>query len=235
MPNRSIIQTGEIYHIYNRGVEKRDVFCEQLDYIRFIHDLFEFNDTRPAPQFDRRYQPGDNVGRLPSNIRSGERLVEILAFCLMSNHYHILIRSIVGGGLPNFMLKLGTGYTNAFNGKNERVGSLFQGPYKAKHVDNEEYLRHLVAYIHLNPLKFCRVLDKNKKLDFDKTWNKLNKYRWSSHLDYLGEDNFGSVIEKKFILDLFGSVMGYKEFVHDWIKYESEKLDFISSVVIDLE
>lgn len=235
MAIRPIIQTGEIYHVYNRGVEKRDVFCERVDYIRFIHDLFEFNDTRSALQFDRRYQPEDNVGSRTSNIRRGERLVEILCFCLMNNHYHMLVRPIVDDGLTIFMRKLGTGYTNAFNAKNERVGPLFQGKYKVKHVDREEYLRHLVCYIHLNPLKFCRVLYKNKKIDFDKTWNKLNKYRWSSHLDYLGEDNFGSVIEKKFILELFGSSASYSEFVRDWIKYEGEKLDFISSAVIDLE
>ena len=231
----TIIQTGEVYHVYNRGVEKRDVFCDKLDYVRFIHDLFEFNDINPAPEFSRRYQPGDNVGSLASHIKSGKRIVEILCFCLMKNHYHLLVRPLVDRGLSNFMLKLGTGYTNAFNGKNDRVGSLFQGTYKAKHVDREEYLRHLVAYIHLNPLKFCKILNKNKKIDFYKTWDKLNKYRWSSHLDYLGENNFGSVIEKKFILDLFGSAEGYKIFVQDWIRYEDEKLDFISSMAIDLE
>ena len=235
MPNKPTINTGEIYHVYNRGVEKREVFCDRLDYIRFIHDLFEFNDTRPAPEFSRRYQPEGNVGRLTSHIRASEKIVEILCFCLMKNHYHLLVRPIVDGGLANFMLKLGTGYTNAFNGKNNRVGSLFQGPYKAKHVDMEAYLKHLICYIHLNPLKSLRKFYKNGKMDFQRTWESLNKYRWSSHLDYLGEDNFGSVIEKKFILELFGKTTGYKEFVQEWMKDEAEKLEFISSVAIDLD
>ena len=69
MPNKPTINTGEIYHVYNRGVEKREVFCDRLDYIRFIHDLFEFNDTRPAPEFSCRYQPEGNVGRLTSHIK----------------------------------------------------------------------------------------------------------------------------------------------------------------------
>ena len=235
MTARPIIQTGEIYHVYNRGVEKRKVFCERLDYIRFIHDLFEFNDTRPAPEFSRRYRPGDNVGDPISHIGPGKKLVDILAFCLMDNHYHLLIRPLAENSLSFFMQKLGIGYTLAFNEKNERVGSLFQGKYKFRHIDRENYLRHIICYIHLNPLKFCSKLNKNGKMDFVKTWDALKKYRWSSHLAYLGEDNFGSVIEKKFILELFGGMSGYKEFVRDWMKYEAEKLEFISSVAIDLE
>ena len=238
MPNKPSIQTGEFYHVYNRGVEKRDVFCARVDYIRFIHDLFEFNDTRPAPEFARRYDPANYVGRLTSHtshIRPGKKIVEVAAFCLMKNHYHLLIRPLVDGGLSSFMLKLGTGYTNAFNAKNARVGSLFQGPYKAKHVDRDEYLQYLICYIHLNPLKFLQKLDKNRKINFVRTWEALNKYRWSSHLDYLGEDNFGSVIEKKFILELFGKTVGYKEFVREWMKDEAEKFDFVSSIAIDLE
>ena len=226
---------GEIYHVYNRGVEKRDIFCERVDYIRFIHDLFEFNSTKRAPDFNRRYQPGNNVRSPTPHIRIGEKIVEILCFCLMNNHYHILVRPVVDGGLSAFMHKLGTGYTNAFNEKNERVGALFQGRYKLKHVYKDEYLRHLVCYIHLNPLKFLKRMDKGGKIDFDRTWEALGRYRWSSHPDYLGEDNFGSVIEKKFILDLFGSVRGYKSFVRDWIEHENEKLDAVIPFAIDLE
>lgn len=235
MGQRSPIQTGEIYHVYNRGVEKRRIFGGRVDYVRFIHDLFEFNDTTPAPEFNRRYRPGDNVGSGTSHIRRGEKLVEIMCFCLMDNHFHLLVRPILDGGLTTFMRKLGTGYTNAFNEKYERVGALFQGIYKAKHVDREEYLQHLVCYIHLNSLKFLRRFNGNRRTDFEKTWEALSKYRWSSHLDYLGEDNFGSVIEKKFILELFGNTAGYREFVQEWMKDEAEKLDFISSIAIDLE
>lgn len=242
--------TKEIYHVYNRGVEKRNVFCEKLDYIRFIHDLFEFNDRQAAPDFDRRYKPykfhTSNVGGETPHISDENRLgvvrtrlrepvVEILAFCLMDNHYHLLIKQIVDSGIPLFMKKVNAGYTCAFNAKNERVGPLFQGVYKLKHVGKDEYLRHLVCYIHLNPLKFLKKLDRNGKIDFEQMWEALGRYRWSSHLDYLGEDNFGSVIEKKFILDLFGSVSDYKEFVRDWIEHENEKLDAVVPFAIDLE
>lgn len=228
--------TNEIYHVYNRGVEKRNIFRERVDYIRFIHDLFEFNDTNPAPEFSRRYTPKDsNVGFRKSHIKPGEKIVEILSFCLMDNHYHLLLRQIKDGGISSFMRKLGIGYVNAFNAKNERVGPLFQGRYKLKHVDREEYLRHLVCYIHLNPLKFLRKFNESRKMDLKRTWDALNSYRWSSHLDCLGEDNFGSVIEKKFILELFDGPAGYKEFVRDWMRYEAEKLEVISPLAIDSE
>jgi putative transposase len=233
MPNKPSIQTGEFYHVYNRGVEKRDVFCERVDYIRFLHNLFEFNSTMQAPEFKRRYKPGDSMKTSLSYIKPGKKIVDIVAFCPMKKHYHLLVRPLVEGGLSRFMLKVGTGYTNAFNEKNERVGSLFQGPYKAKHVDREEYLQHLICYIHLNPLKFLRKYSKDKKIDFIKTWNALGKYRWSSHLDYLGEDNFGTVLDKKFILELFGSTGGYREFVQDYIKNESEKEEVILPIAIE--
>lgn len=229
--------TGEIYHIYNRGVEKRNIFCGRVDYVRFIHDLFEFNDTELAPPFERRYKPQEaNVRyRKPYIEREHKKIVEILCFCLMKNHYHLLVKQIRGHGISLFMQKLGAGYTNAFNEKYDRVGPLFQGRYKLKHVDKEEYLRHLVCYIHLNPLEFLRITDGSRKLDFDKTWQRLNEYRWSSHIDCLGEDNFGSVIEKKFIRELFGKAKDYKEFVRDWMRYEAEKLELISGCVIDFE
>ena len=211
--------TGEIYHLYNRGVEKRDVFVDSVDYIRFIHDLFEFNDTKPAPAFERRYK---TKGKINSE-ETREKLVEILCFCLMPNHYHFLARQLKENGISLFMQKLGTGYTKAFNEKNNRVGPLFQGKYKLKHVDKDEYLQHLVCYIHFNPLKFV------------KTQEALKKYRWSSHRDYLGEDNFASVIEKSFLLEFFGDHKGYERFAKDWMKYQANNIDFISSTIIDYD
>ncbi len=156
---------NQIYHIYNRGVEKRSVFMEDKDYLRFIHDLFEFNDTALVNPSNIRFS-----SRHPSSVTSSQfnqflalresntkikrkLLVEILVFCLMPNHYHLMVRQLVDDGIVKFMQKLGTGYTNYFNLKNERVGSLFQGRFKAVLVNNESYFTHLLHYIHLNPLE----------------------------------------------------------------------------------
>jgi len=214
--------TREIYHLYNRGVEKRNIYKSSVDYIRFIHDLFEFNDRNPAPAFERRYKPNGGYP-IPSIMKPKERIVEILCFCLMPNHYHLLVRQLKDNGISLFMHKLGAGYTNAFNEKYDRVGPLFQGKYKIKHVDNDEYLRHLVCYINFNPLKFL------------KTWDELNTYRWSSHLDYLGKDNFGSVIEKEFLLELFGGEKSYEKFSKSWMQNQSRYTNLISPVIIDYD
>jgi len=214
--------TGEIYHLYNRGVEKRNVYKNSVDYIRFIHDLFEFNDINPAPAFERRYKP--NTGYpIPHITKEKKKIVEILCFCLMPNHYHLLVRQLKDDGISLFMHKLGAGYTNAFNAKYDRVGPLFQGKYKIKHADQDEYLRHLVCYIHFNPLKFL------------KTWDELSTYRWSSHLDYLGKNNFGSIIEKEFLLELFGGKENYKKSSKDWRQHQSTYINLISPMIIDYD
>ena len=165
MKKPSFINNG-IYHIYNRGVEKRKVFLDDQDHFRFIHDLFEFNDEAPALNtyyrlpYLQSYEVQLQKTRLQkigaTNKAAGRRqrklLVEILAFCLMPNHYHLLIRQRIDKGAVNFMQKLGTGYTNYFNKRYERVGSLFQGRFKAVLINKESHFIHLPYYIHLNPL-----------------------------------------------------------------------------------
>jgi putative transposase len=217
--------SGEIYHLYNRGVEKRSIYKSRVDYVRFIHDLFEFNDTASAPEFKRRHVlDTSNVGyRKPHIQKTKHKIVQVLAFCLMPNHYHLLVRQLQENGLSLFMHKLGAGYTNAFNRKYNRVGPLLQGKYKIKHVHKDAYLQHLICYIHFNPMKFL------------KTQNELNAYRWSSHSDYLGEDNFGSIIEKDFILKVFGNEKSYRTFSNNWIENRFDATDFISPVIIDYD
>jgi putative transposase len=216
--------TSEVYHLYNRGVEKRNVFKGSVDYVRFIHNLFEFNDISSAPAFERRYKASTpNQKNSISITKHKEKIVEILCFCLMPNHYHLLVRQLKDGGISLFMHKLGAGYTNSFNIKYNRVGPLFQGKYKIKHVDKDVYLQHLVCYIHFNPMKFL------------KTKKDLDQYRWSSHLDYLGNDNFGSVIDKSFGLKMFGGEVGYERFSANWIQDPATSLNFIKPVIIDYD
>lgn len=139
--------TDEHYHVFNRGNSKQVIFKNHSDYQRFINLLHLANTT-------------ENI-----NVRNIERdhedifsiilespLVKIHAACLLPNHYHILVTPIVDGGLSKFMLKLGTGYSMYFNKKYDRTGSLFEGSYKAKHTDSDEYLKYLFSYIHLNPV-----------------------------------------------------------------------------------
>jgi putative transposase len=205
-------QTGEIYHVYNRGVDKRDIFMNTNDYARFVHDLWEFNDHKPAANTERKMF---EVSLRTSKKISGkkrERFVDILAWCLMPNHFHLMLRQRVDDGIPNFMRKLGTGYTNAFNLKQERSGSLFQGVYKFKHVNREEYLLYLPHYIHLNPIDLAQKNDPVAILKF------LDAYQWSSFQDYCGKKNFPSLITSNFANEIFKSSNGYRKDFVEWFR-----------------
>lgn len=225
-----IFANDYIYHIYNRGVEKRDIFLKERDYLRFILNLYEFNDVAPALNFGYQFNHAPIEVRL--QYKRKKILVEILAFCLMPNHYHLLIRQKIDGGITTFMRKLGTGYTNYFNLKNARVGALFQGKFKAILIEKEKHLTHLPQYIHLNPLdikvpewRTGKVKDVRKALKF------LKNYRWSSLLDYLGTKNFSTVTEREFLNEYVGTPKQCLDHMQEWIS--SANFDLIQDVSIE--
>jgi len=200
MRNIRFVNEG-IYHVYNRSVEKREIFVDDQDRFRFIHDLFEFNDEAPAVNFYYKRPLIQSYEAKPRKIEQQKRklLVEILAFVVMPNHFHLLLRQIKENGISNFMHKLGTGYTMYFNQKYERAGSLFQGTYKAVLVNQEAHFIHLPYYIHFNPLdlKFPEWRDREIK-NYKQAMKFLENYRWSSFLDYIGKKNFPSVTRENF-------------------------------------
>jgi putative transposase len=122
-------------------------------------------------------------------------------------------------GVTDFMRKLGTGYTNYFNQKYHRVGSLFQGKYKIVHVKKEEHFLHLPFYIHFNPLDLIEPRWKERRLkNADKASKFLESYRWSSYPDYIGKKNFPSVTQRKFLLEVFNSPEQYRVSAMNWLK-----------------
>ena len=217
--------TEEIYHVFNRGVEKRKVFMNEKDYFRFIHDMFEFNDENPAVNLGFHFDAYGSSKLVKSDFASKKlkkKLVEILCFCLMPNHYHFLLRQLTDGGITEFMRKIGTGYTNYFNLKNKRVGPLFQGKFKAVHISEESHLTYLPYYIHLNPLDLIMPEWRDQKIRNPKhALNFLETYRWSSYLDYIGKKNYPSVIQPNFILsNYYGSrtsLVNYKKEMMEWL------------------
>jgi putative transposase len=209
---------NEHYHIYNRGTDKRKIFLNKSDYFRFLHNLYKFNNEKPAIQFSRTTK---DVGGRASNIKKekpGKKLVNIICFCLMPNHFHLILEQLVDNGISKFMHKLGTGYAMAFNIKYKRTGTLFQGKFKAIHIKNETYLTHLSRYIHLNPVE---LKEKNWKESGIKSWEKANEflenYRYSSYLDYIGKKNFPSITNRKLILEIFDNEKKYRKFVKEWL------------------
>ena len=231
MPQRKdhLVQ-GEIYHIYNRGVDKRDIFMDDEDRFRFIHDLFEFNDVNPSPNMNEilfnKKMKNMEVG-LPYMREPRKVLVEILAYCLMDNHFHMILRQKAENGITEFMRKLGTGYTNYFNQKYERSGSLFGGKFKSVCIKNDAHLMYLPVYIHLNPLDFKFHEWREKKIKNTKEAIKfLDSYRWSSYMDYTGQKNFPSLINKSFIFSRIGNEKNFKKEIIEWIKNFDELMIF---------
>jgi putative transposase len=205
MPSRNVIKiylNGGYYHIYNRGVEKRDIFLDDQDYTVFL-GLF------------KKYLAGEkakiNNGRV---FESLNQEVTLLSYCLMPNHFHMLIRQETNDGIVRFMRRVATSYVMHFNKKYDRVGALFQGNYKASHVDADSYLHHISRYIHLNPKDY-------------KHWP------YSSYGYYLGNKK-ASWINPQPILDLFdNNNQQYASFVADYIDMKAE-LEFIKYQLADL-
>ncbi|HUY62501.1 MAG TPA: transposase [Candidatus Paceibacterota bacterium] len=213
---RSIqIAPEEFYHLYNRGVEKRKIFLRNADYDRFLALLYLANQDEPA---DLKYQ-GHSL-REVQRVR-GTQLVDIIAYCLMPNHFHILARERTEGGIARFMQKVTTGYTMYFNKRNERSGALFGGTYKAKHVSEDRYFRYLVAYIHLNPVKLLDPSWKESGIkDSVRAERFLTQYAFSSYPDYSGEERpHGLILERTVLEDLFPSAGDFKSCVTEWLTY----------------
>ena len=176
-----------IYHIFNRGVEKRTIFENDYDRRRFIQSLYYFNDSSPAENMGRNVKEV----KLPSED-GREKIVEILAYCLMPNHYHLVVQGIQEDGVSEFMRKIGTGYTNYFNLRYKRVGSLFQGSYKAIAIIHEKHLHYLLYYIHLNPLMETE------------SEGSLTSFKWSSYGDYVGKSDFPRIVSTDFFTEILG-------------------------------
>ena len=221
--------SGEIYHIYNRGVDKRDIFMDDEDRFRFIHDLFEFNDENAVSNLGIHLNTNKTkeVGLPYINRKPRKVLVEILAFCMMDNHYHMIVRQKAENGITEFMRKLGTGYTNYFNQKYERTGALFQGRFKSVCIKSNAHLMYLPIYIHLNPLDFKFHTWREKKIkNYKEAIEFLDSYRWSSYMDYTGQKNFPSLIKKDFILSRIGDEKKFKKEMIDWLKNFDESQIF---------
>jgi len=185
-------------------VDKRDVFCDEKDYLRFLVSMREFNNEST---YERRVFVKNKNSKKESDSEASEsdsflefnhlpKLVEIICYCLNSNHYHLILRQLTENGITLFMRKLATGYTNHFNQKYNRSGVLFQGKFKSVYVDSNEYLLWLSGYINGN-IEIHRI-------------DKAENHRWSSYPDYLGKRS-GTLCNKKIVLSQFNVSSDYKE------------------------
>ncbi len=204
---------GEYYHIYNRGNSKQKIFHDNDDHGHFIKLLYLANSTQTF------------VFREIKDVYEAEKgisLVSIGAYCLMPNHFHLLIKENSEGGISRFMLKLSTAYSMYYNTKYTRTGSLFEGKFKSEYLNSDNYLKYIFSYIHLNPIK---LLDKDWREKGIKNplivLNFLEGYKFSSYLDYLGDNRKEKeIIDKKNFPDYFPTKRSFENEILEWINID---------------
>jgi putative transposase len=200
MGTRPPLVIKEIYHVYNRGNDKRKVFLDKKDHERFVALLYLSNGTTSVHISNHQ---GSTLMEL-LELEKGEPLVDIAAYCLMPNHFHLLLHQKVDGGISKFMQKLTTGYTMYFNTKYKRSGTLFQGKFKSRHAGEDRYLKYLLSYIHLNPPKYAT-------------------YPYSSYLDFTDTNRIQHKILNRQCLPLyFSSTKKFVAELKEWSKYREE-------------
>lgn len=199
---------GEFYHIYNRGTDKRPIFEKAQDFDRFLQSMEEFNVSEPIGSiYENSF--------LDSEIklkRKKSKLVNIICYCLNINHYHFVLEQLADDGVSKYMKSLGGGYTKYFNAQQKRNGVLFQGQFKAIHIDSNEYLTHLSAYVNLNNLVHKHI-------------GKVFRSSWD---EYFGKAS-KRLCKPDIILDRFSNKNEYKDFaigsLKDILKRKEESKD----------
>ena len=194
MPSRNIVKVyvaGGYYHIYNRGIDKRTIFEDEMDFKTFLKYLKEALSEPPDPNKSKVTftLKGGTFKGLPRPVKNFVNNIKLVAYCLMPNHFHLLVEQNGEMDINWFMQSITTRYSMYFNKKHNRVGKLFQGHYKAVLVNDENYLLHLSRYIHLNPSEYTNDLE--------------NTY--SSYSEYLGKRKT-KWIKPQVILSFFKNV-----------------------------
>lgn len=204
--------TGEFYHIYNRGTDYRDIIKDVFDRQRFLQSLLEFNVIEPIGSIYEEQFRRNSLGT--PTTKSKKKLMNIVAGCINPNHFHLLLEQVAEKGIEKFMQKLGGGYTRYFNEKYHRNGVLFQGKFKSIHIDSDEYLLFVSAYINLND----RIHKIPKGMAYS-TWD-----------EYVGTHRAEDICSKNIILDRFGDREEYRKFAEEaagetlWRREEDKEL-----------
>ncbi len=224
MPGREIpLVTGEYYHVLNRGVNSVPTFSTSKDYLQFLFSLEYYNFTSPPVRLSRfKVMPRPEKEDLLDQLRSNSaKYVELLAYTLMPNHFHLLLRQIKDGGISKFTGKLVNSYTRYFNTIHHRTGPLFQGKFKAVLVESEEQLIHLSRYIHLNPF-VSSVVKKDQ----------LEAYLWSSLSEYL--TGKAQRCEINTVMNSFKNSEAYRSFVFDHADYAA-RISIVKHLALENE
>ena len=187
---------GHYYHVYSRGVDKRDIFVDGEDFGRFLRTMREFNNQEPIGGL-RMHQFYDDQQK--KELGRSEPLVHIICYCLNPNHFHMVLEQVAERGVERFMHRLGTGYTKYFNAKHKRSGTFFQGRFKAAHITTDAYLIHVSVYVNLNN----RV---------HKLRSPASKSSWQEYIQGLNNNHDDAMCKKEIILGQFKTILEYRRY-----------------------
>ncbi|MDO8565269.1 MAG: transposase [bacterium] len=215
------IAPGEHYHIFNRAVNKQTIFHDKMDWARFLFLILYFqspktflNIGRPVKEFVKHSVFNTSDEEVVKN-----RTVELVAFCIMSNHFHLILKEVEQGGIAAYMQRVLNAYSKYYNTKYKKSGHVFQGPYQAVHIESDTQLLYLSAYIHRNPRETSQWFKKE------------DKYPWSSYQDMIGENRWGNLLVPDVLMGEFRNKKEYGKFVKTSpAKMFEEELAYIHSL-----
>lgn len=211
MPSRNSLKVyieNGFYHVYNRGVEKRTIFEDEQDYRVFLKYLKEIlSPPDPSAMITIFTLRGQSYKAVKTPLKNFSKEINLCAYCLMPNHFHFLIKQTKRTSLEGFMRALMTRYSMYFNKRYDRVGSLFQGRYKAVLIENEMYLLHLTRYIHLNPSEYTK--------DLVSAYSSYANYLKLWHTPWVKSSFVLSFFNQQTLPD-FKKLLTYKKFVESY-------------------
>lgn len=232
MNKRPQLINNEIYHISSRAVGDTVIFKDQNDLYRGVYSIYEFNDKNPVEiwekrrlrmNFKKRQAYFEKVGRPTSQfLDSRDRFVDVFAFSLMPNHFHLILKQAKDNGVSEFMKKVNGGYAKFFNEKYHRKGHLFNKFYPV-HIKDDDQLKNAFTYVHTNRISLIEPKWKENGIkDVEKVKKYLENDKWHSYPDYLGKKNFPSVTERDFYLKVMEGAEGCRAEVDNWITHKAD-------------
>lgn len=213
MPGRlTPLVNDQIYHVYNRGIDHRPTFTDKKEFERGLLALSYYSFSKPPMKLSYflKLSNEERSKKFANLSKTDEKLVKILVFCLMPNHFHFLLKQISENGISRHLSNLQNSYTRYFNTRNQRIGPLFLDQFKARLIETDEQFIHVSRYIHLNPLTSYVVKD----------FKHLKNYPWSSIGEYLNGQ--GSICNTQPIMAFFKNAQTYEKFMEDQKDYQRE-------------
>lgn len=184
MPPARIFENGEVYHVMNKSIAGYKIFTSPRDYIRMVQMLRYFSSASPLPKFSQflQHELTKELGferYFEEEFRDGKNHIQIIAFCLMPTHIHLVVKQLRRNGISTFMSNMLNSYTRYFNTKYKRKGPLWVGRFKAVLVESDEQLSHLTRYVHLNPVT-AKLRDRSEGWD----WSSYREYTANRKIRY---------------------------------------------------